>query len=60
MEAAVKDVDVFNNKTARNTLFDYIDKGIDDVEAGKVRTVEEAFQIVKERMKDELQGSGDV
>ncbi|MBP3475020.1 MAG: hypothetical protein J6K48_01665 [Lachnospiraceae bacterium] len=58
MEIAVKDM-IFNNKTVRNTLFDCLDKGIDDVEAGRVHAVEEAFQIVKERMKDELQGSSD-
>lgn len=42
-----------NNPDA-NTLFSYLDKGIDDMEAGKLHTVEEALQIVKEKMENAL------
>ncbi|MFA9378009.1 MAG: hypothetical protein ACERKZ_14895 [Lachnotalea sp.] len=41
-------------KAAIETLFSYLDKGIDDMEAGRLHTVDEAFQIVKDRMKNEL------
>ena len=35
-------------------LYSYLDKGIDDMEAGRVKSVEEAFDIIKERLRDEL------
>ena len=35
-------------------LYSQLDKGIDDVEAGRVHTVDEAFQIVRARIKNEL------
>lgn len=35
-------------------LYSYLDKGIDDIEAGRIKPVEEAFDIIKERMQDEL------
>ena len=54
MDAAVKDVKMNNEQTAMETLFSYLDKGIDDMEAGRVHTVEDAFQIVRERMDNEL------
>lgn len=55
MEATVKsNVDQFDEKTAMETLFSYLDKGIDDMEAGRLHTVDEAFQIVKDKMKNEL------
>ena len=36
------------------TLFSYLDKGIDDMEAGRLHTVDDAFQIIRDRMKNEL------
>ena len=54
MDAAVKDVKIDNEQTAMATLVSYLDKGIDDMEAGRVHTVEDAFQIVRERMDNEL------
>lgn len=55
MEAAEKNnFNQFNKKTAIETLFSYLDKGIDDMEEGKVHTVDEAFQIVKDKIKNEL------
>ena len=36
------------------TLFSYLDKGIDDVEAGRMHTVDEAFQIIRERMDKDM------
>ncbi|MCH5281122.1 MAG: hypothetical protein J1E61_06590 [Lachnospiraceae bacterium] len=54
MEVVVKEKDVQNEQVAVETLFSYLDKGIDDMEAGRVHTVEEAFQMVEERIKNEL------
>ena len=54
MEAIVKDNGITNNQVAMKTLFSYLDKGIDDMETGKVHTVEEAFQIIKEKIESEL------
>lgn len=54
MEAAVKTADEVNEKIAMETLFTYLDKGIDDMEAGRMHTVDEAFQIIRERMNNEL------
>ncbi|MCM1193009.1 MAG: hypothetical protein NC123_07515 [Butyrivibrio sp.] len=54
MEAVVKNTEMKNDKTAMDTLFSCLDKGIDDMEAGRVHTVEEAFRIVKDRIKNEL------
>lgn len=34
------------------TLFSYLDKGIDDVEAGQLHTVDEAFQIIRDKLKN--------
>ncbi len=36
------------------TLFSYLDKGIDDMEAGRMHTVDEAFSIINDRLKSEL------
>ena len=54
MEVAVKTTNNVSDKTAMETLFSYLDKGIDDMEAGKLHTVDEAFQIIRDRMKNEL------
>lgn len=54
MEAVVKDMDVVEDRTAMETLFSYFDKGIDDMEAGRLHTVDDAFQIIRDRMKNEL------
>lgn len=54
MEVAVKTTDEVNEKIAMETLFSYLDKGIDDMEAGRMHTVDEAFQIIRERMNNEL------
>lgn len=54
MEAVVKRTDKVDEKIAMETLFSYLDKGIDDMEAGRMHTVDEAFQIIKERINDEL------
>ena len=31
-----------------------LDRGIDDMEAGRLHTVDDAFQIIRDRMKNEL------
>lgn len=47
-------VNALKEELDMDTLYSYLDKGIDDIEAGRVRSVEEAFDIIKERMQDEL------
>ena len=54
MEAVVKDMNVVEDRTALETLFSYLDKGIDDMEAVRLHTVYDAFQIIRDRMKNEL------
>ena len=55
MEVAVQNIDsTSKKKNAMETLFSYLDKGIDDMEAGRMHTVDETFQIIKDRMKNEL------
>ena len=54
MEAVAKDMNVVEDRTALETLFSYLDKGIDDMEAGRLHTVDDAFQIIRDRMKNEL------
>ena len=54
MQAAVKANKNISEKTAIEALFSYLDKGIDDVEAGRLHTVDEAFQIIRDRMENEL------
>ena len=55
MEVAVQNIDsTSKKKNAMETLFSYLDKGIDDMEAGRVHTVDEAFRLIRDRMKDEL------
>ena len=54
MEVAVKTTNEVDENIAMETLFSHLDKGIDDMEAGRMHTVDEAFQIIKERMNNEL------
>ncbi len=54
MEAVVKDMNMVDDRTSEETLFSYLDKGIDDMEAGRTYTVDEAFQIIRDRMKNEV------
>lgn len=54
MEDEIKTTDDVNEKIAMETLFFYLDKGIDDMEAGRMHTVDEAFQIIRERINNEL------
>lgn len=54
MQAVVKANENMSEKTAIEALFSYLDKGIDDVEAGRLHTVDEAFQIIRDRMENEL------
>lgn len=53
MDTAVKDVKMDNERTVMETFFSYLNKGIDDMEAGRVHAVEDAFRIVRERMGNE-------
>ena len=54
MQAVVRTTESMSDQIAMETLFSYLDKGIDDVEAGRVHTVDEAFQIIRDRMENEL------
>ena len=54
MEIAVNTVKQASEKNAMETLFSYLDKGIDDMEAGRLHAVDKAFQIIKDKMQDEL------
>ena len=54
MEAVIQTTDQATEKDAMETLFSYLDKGIDDMESGRVHTADEAFRIIRERMKYEL------
>lgn len=36
-------------------VLDFLDKGIDEVEAGKLHMVDDAFQIVRDKIENELQ-----
>lgn len=54
MEAVIQTTDQATEKDAMETLFSYLDKGIDDMESGRVHTADEAFRIIRERMKHKL------
>ena len=55
MEIAVQNVGSTNKKeNAMESLFSYLDKGIDDMEAGRMHTADEAFQIIGDRIRNEL------
>ena len=55
MEVVVKDTNSAKDDMAMNKLFSYLDKGIDDMQEGKLHVAEDAFQIIRNRMKNELQ-----
>ena len=48
-----KTIEEADEKMARETLFSALDRGIDDLEAGRMHAVDEAFQIIKERVDEE-------
>lgn len=54
IEVTVKTINDVNEKSALETLFSYLDKGIDGMEAGRMHTIEEAFWIIRERMNNGL------
>lgn len=54
MVAVAQDIDCLNEKIALEKLLSQLDKGLNDVEAGRVYTVEETLSIIKERMEYEL------
>ena len=53
MEAVVKDMNVVEDRTALETLFSYLDKGIDDMEQGNTIPHEEAMRQIRERLLKE-------
>lgn len=52
MEAAMSDI--LTGEQQQITSFSYLDKGIDDVEAGRVHTADEAFSIIETRLRNEI------
>ena len=52
MEAVMSSME--NEEKATDTLFSYLDKGIDDMEAGRLHPVDDAFQIITDRLASEL------
>ena len=44
-----------SEQLAIKNLLAFLDKGIDEVDAGKLRTVGGAFQIVRDKVENELQ-----
>ncbi len=54
MEVVAKDLNIVKDRAAMEKLFSYLDKGIDDMEAGKLHTVDDSFQIIRDRMKNEV------
>lgn len=54
MEAVVGTTDNLKVNSAMETIYSYLDKGIDDMEEGRLYTADEAFRIIRERMNNEL------
>ncbi len=53
MEDPVKTKEEADEKMVMETLFSNLDRGIDDMEAGRMHTVDKAFQIIRERLDEE-------
>ena len=53
MEDPVKATEEADEKIAMETLLFHLDKGINDMEAGRMHTVDDAFQIIRERLDEE-------
>ena len=46
--------DIYAGEKQQLAPFSYLDKGIDDLEAGRMHGADEAFQIIKSRLADEV------
>ena len=53
MEADGKIIEEADEKNVMETLFSDLNKGIDDMEAGRMHEVDEAFRMIRERMDEE-------
>ena len=51
METVVKTLDIMSENVARKSLFSYLDKGIDDMETGRLHSLEEAIRLVRIRLE---------
>lgn len=51
MEAVLQES--FLTKTQNDNFFSYLDKGIDDLETGRLHTLEEAVSLVRVRLEGE-------
>ena len=54
MEIDGRTIGEVDEKIVMGTLLSDLDKGIDDVEANRMHAVDDAFQIIRERMDEEL------
>ncbi len=52
MEAVLNDMTL--QEQQKTTSFSYLDKGIDDMEVGRVHSVDEAFQMIKARVQSDV------
>lgn len=52
MEAVLHDMTL--QEQQKTTSFSYLDKGIEDMEAGRVHSVDEAFQIIETRIQSDI------
>ena len=46
--------DIYTGEKSKTAPFSYLDKGIDDMEAGRLHTADDAFHIIKTRLADEV------
>ncbi len=54
MEALIRKRGLTEGSNMPEMFFSFLDKGIDDMEAGRVHTVDEAFRMIRDRARDEL------
>ena len=52
MEAVLNDMIL--QEQQKTTSLSYLDKGIEDMEAGRVHALDEAFQIIKARVQGDI------
>lgn len=57
MENVLQNANAADNRAAMETLIFCLDKGIDDVEAGRVHTAGEAFRIIRDRVNPEVKNT---
>jgi acetolactate synthase small subunit len=53
VEAMVKDMNVVEDRAAMETIFSYLNKGIDAMKIERLHTLGDTFQIIRDRVKKE-------